>query len=44
LASKLESLGLVPDTENLPGLNASLKKERDFYSAFIKRNGIVASD
>ena len=44
LASKLESLGLVPDTENLPGLNASLKKERDFYAAFIKRNGIVASD
>lgn len=42
--SKLESLGLVPDTENLPGLNASLKKERDFYAAFIKRNGIVASD
>jgi hypothetical protein len=25
-------------------LNASLKKERDFYAAFIKRNGIVASD
>jgi len=44
LASKLESLGLVPDTENLTGLNASLKKERDFYAAFIKRNGIVASD
>jgi tripartite-type tricarboxylate transporter receptor subunit TctC len=44
LASKLESLGLVPDTENLSGLNASLKKERDFYAAFIKRNGIVASD
>ena len=44
LVSKLESLGLVPDTENLPGLNASLKKERDFYAAFIKRNGIVASD
>jgi tripartite-type tricarboxylate transporter receptor subunit TctC len=44
LVSKLESLGLVPDTENLTGLNASLKKERDFYAAFIKRNGIVASD
>ena len=44
LASKLETLGLVPDTENIPGLNASLKKERDFYAAFIKRNGIVASD
>jgi hypothetical protein len=44
LASKSESLGLVPDTVKLTGLNASLKKERDFYAAFMKRNGIVASD
>jgi tripartite-type tricarboxylate transporter receptor subunit TctC len=44
MAGKLEALGLVPDTENLQGLSLALKKERDFYAAFIKRNGIVASD
>jgi tripartite-type tricarboxylate transporter receptor subunit TctC len=43
-AAKLESQGLVGEVDSLPALAASMKKERDSYAAFIKRNGIVASD
>ena len=43
-ASKLESQGLIAETETLSGLFLSMKKERDNYASFIKRNGIVPSD
>ncbi|NBX53814.1 MAG: tripartite tricarboxylate transporter substrate binding protein [Betaproteobacteria bacterium] len=43
-AAKLESQGLVGEIESLTGLAASMKKERDAYAAFIKRNSIVPSD
>jgi tripartite-type tricarboxylate transporter receptor subunit TctC len=43
-AAKLESQGLVGELETPLTLAASMKKERDIYAAFIKRNGIVASD
>lgn len=43
-AAKLESQGLVGEIETLAGLAASMKKEREAYAAFIKRNSIVASD
>ena len=43
-AAKLESQGLVGEVDSLPALAASMKKERDSYAAFIKRNGIVPSD
>ena len=43
-AAKLESQGLVGEVDTLSALAASMKKERDSYAAFIKRNGIVASD
>jgi hypothetical protein len=34
----------VGELETPLALAASMKKERDIYAAFIKRNGIVASD
>ena len=43
-ASKLESQGLIAETETLSGLFLSMKKERDNYASFIKRNAIVPSD
>jgi tripartite-type tricarboxylate transporter receptor subunit TctC len=43
-AAKLESQGLVGEVDSLSALAASMKKERESYAAFIKRNGIVASD
>ena len=43
-AAKLESQGLVGELETPLALAASMKKERDIYAGFIKRNGIVASD
>jgi tripartite-type tricarboxylate transporter receptor subunit TctC len=43
-AAKLESQGLVGEVDSLSALSASMKKERDSYAAFIKRNAIVASD
>ncbi len=43
-ASKLESQGLIAETETLSGLFLSMKKERDNYASFIKHNGIVPSD
>ena len=43
-ASKIESQGLIAETETLSGLFLSMKKERDNYASFIKRNGIVPSD
>ena len=43
-AGKLESQGLIAETETLSGLFLSMKKERDNYASFIRRNGIVPSD
>ena len=43
-SSKVESQGLIAETETLSGLFNSMKKERDNYATFIKRNAIVPSD
>ena len=43
-AAKLESQGLVGEVDSLTALAASMRKEREAYAAFIKRNSIVASD
>ena len=43
-AAKLESQGLVGEVDTQQALAASMRKERESYAAFIKRNGIVASD
>ena len=43
-ASKVEAQGLIAETESLSGLSNSMKKERENYANFIKRNAIVASD
>jgi tripartite-type tricarboxylate transporter receptor subunit TctC len=41
LAQKLESQALVPVSDTPEQFAASLKKERELWAAFIKRNGIV---
>ena len=43
-ASKLEAQGLIAETDSLSALFSSMKKERDNYASFIKRNAIVPSD
>ena len=43
-SSKVEAQGLIAETESLSGLFNSMKKERDNYATFIKRNAIVPSD
>jgi len=42
--NKLEAQGLIAETDSLNALYLSMKKERDNYAAFIKRNSIVPSD
>ena len=41
LAQKLEAQALVPVFDTPAEFAASLKKERDTWAAFIRRNGIV---
>ena len=41
LAPKLEAQALVPVSDTPEQFAASLKKERDLWAAFIRRNGIV---
>lgn len=41
LAQKLEAQALVPVSDTPEQFAASLKKERDLWAAFIRRNGIV---
>jgi tripartite-type tricarboxylate transporter receptor subunit TctC len=41
LAQKLEAQALVPVSDTPEQFAASLKKERELWAAFIKRNGIV---
>jgi tripartite-type tricarboxylate transporter receptor subunit TctC len=41
LAQKLEAQALVPVFDTPEQFAASLKKERDAWAAFIRRNGIV---
>jgi tripartite-type tricarboxylate transporter receptor subunit TctC len=43
-ASKLEAQGLIAETDSLGVLSASMKKERENYASFIKRNAILPSD
>jgi len=44
IASRLEAQGLVPMVESPSQLAAAMQAERQMYSSFIKRNGIVATD
>lgn len=42
--NKLEAQGLIGETESLANLFLSMKKERENYASFIKRNAILPSD